>query len=81
MFQVADRAGNTFVLNVAIYGRADPYTVKWDARCGAGGTLAMMQARKEEKQIEIPAEVGEYMLFGEETAENIQVRLRVFEVP
>ncbi|KAF5319582.1 hypothetical protein D9619_008698 [Psilocybe cf. subviscida] len=72
VFRVKDRAENTFVLNVSIYGREDPYTVKWDERCAVGGTVAMMQARKEEKQIEIPAEVGNYMLFGEETAENIQ---------
>lgn len=65
------------MLNVSIYGREDPYTVKWDERCAVGGTVAMMQARKEEKQIEIPAEVGNYMLFGEETAENIQVSLGV----
>jgi hypothetical protein len=75
VFQVKDRAENTFVLNVTIYGRENPYTVKWDERCGVGGTVVMMQARKEEKQIEIPAEVGDYMLFGEETADNIQVSL------
>lgn len=75
VFQVKDRAGNTFVLNVAIYGREDPYTVKWDERCRVGGTVAMMQARKEEKQMEIPTEVGDYMLFGEQTTENIQVSL------